>query len=124
MITVDGGERRAVVHEGRDQTVDEDSGCADRGGVGDGISSGPADERARAVSFVVSNDNAGLFSGQPSLASDGTLTYTLKKDATVNGNCDCLSPTTPAASADGGIENSALANVHDQRSHRSTTPRR
>ena len=40
-----------------------------------GISPGPADESGQAVTFVVDNDNPGLFTVQPAVAPDGTLTY-------------------------------------------------
>ena len=41
-----------------------------------GISAGPANESSQAVSFVVSNNNSGLFSVQPVVAPNGTLTFT------------------------------------------------
>jgi hypothetical protein len=41
-----------------------------------GISPGPPAEAGQSVSFNVTNDNPGLFSGQPQVAPDGTLTYT------------------------------------------------
>src|SRR6185437_15100508 len=40
------------------------------------ISPGPADESGQQVHFVVTVDNPGLFSVQPAVAPDGTLTYT------------------------------------------------
>ena len=38
----------------------------------------PADESAQTLTFLVSNDNNGLFtaSGQPAIAPDGRLTFT------------------------------------------------
>ena len=46
------------------------------------ISPGPATyESGQAVTFLVSNDNNGLFSAQPAIAPDGTLTYTAAPDA-------------------------------------------
>jgi large repetitive protein len=41
-----------------------------------GISAGPADESGQTVTFATSNDNNALFSVQPSVASNGTLTFT------------------------------------------------
>ncbi len=41
-----------------------------------GISAGPADESGQALDFIVNNDNHSLFSVQPAIADDGTLTYT------------------------------------------------
>ena len=40
------------------------------------ISPGPANESSQTVTFPVTNDNSSLFSVQPAVASDGTLTYT------------------------------------------------
>jgi large repetitive protein len=40
-----------------------------------GITPGPADESSQNVTFSVSADNPGLFSVQPAVAPDGTLTY-------------------------------------------------
>jgi hypothetical protein len=73
------------------------------------ISPGPASESAQSVSFTVTNDNPGLFSAQPAVAADGTLTYTPAPDAngvatvtvtahddggTVNGGSDTSAPST------------------------------
>jgi hypothetical protein len=41
-----------------------------------GITPGPADETSQSVVFAVTNDNPGLFSAPPAVASNGTLTYT------------------------------------------------
>jgi hypothetical protein len=40
------------------------------------ISAGPANESSQTVTFTVTNDSNGLFSVQPAIAPDGTLTYT------------------------------------------------
>jgi hypothetical protein len=40
------------------------------------ISAGPADESGQTLNFIVSNSNNSLFSVQPALAADGTLTFT------------------------------------------------
>ncbi|RJP33741.1 MAG: hypothetical protein C4527_03985, partial [Candidatus Omnitrophota bacterium] len=61
---------------GADQTVSENAGAQVVGGWATGISAGPPDETGQSVAFLVTNDNNGLFSGQPSLSPDGTLTYT------------------------------------------------
>jgi len=41
-----------------------------------GIAPGPANESGQTITFTVSNDNPGLFSAQPAVAPNGTLTYT------------------------------------------------
>src|SRR5207237_91741 len=42
---------------------------------------GPADESSQTLSFIVTNDNNDLFSVQPTISSDGTLTYTAAANA-------------------------------------------
>ena len=63
-----------VFAAGPNQTVVSFS-VRSRSGLGNRISSGPVDESGQAVTFVVDNDNPGLFTVQPALAPDGTLTY-------------------------------------------------
>ena len=62
--------------KGADRTVLEDAGAQSLAGWATGISAGPANESGQVVSFVVSNDNGGLFSVAPAVAADGTLTFT------------------------------------------------
>ena len=58
-------------------TVPEDSGAYAAGAnFVTSISPGPADESAQTVSFNVSNNNNPLFSSQPAIAANGTLTFT------------------------------------------------
>lgn len=45
------------------------------------ISAGPTDETGQSLTFQVTNTNNALFSVQPSIAPDGTLSYTLAPDA-------------------------------------------
>ena len=98
-------------HAGGDQSVLEDSGPSAVPGWATSIAPGPADESAQHVSFAVSSDNPALFAvgGQPSVAADGTLTYTPAADAsgaatvsvravddggTANGGVDASAPQT------------------------------
>jgi HD domain-containing protein/Big-like domain-containing protein len=60
---------------GADQVVPEDSGVQTIAAWATDISPGPTDESAQGVTFLVSNDNAGLFGTQPAVAPNGTLTY-------------------------------------------------
>lgn len=46
------------------------------------ISAGPGDESGQTTNFNTSNDNTALFSAQPSVASNGTLTFTPASNAT------------------------------------------
>ena len=85
---------------GADQTVAEDSGPHGVSGWASGISAGPADESDAQLTFEVTNNtNTGLFSTQPSVAADGTLSYALAADE--NGSADV----TVWLKDDGGIAN-------------------
>ncbi len=68
---------------GPDQTLFEGAGSQTVAAWATNISPGPAIEAAQVVSFIVTNNNAALFDVQPSISSDGTLTFTPK--ATANG---------------------------------------
>jgi len=95
--------------KGADQTVNEDAGAQTVAGWATAISAGPANESGQAIDFVVSNSNNALFSVQPSVAANGTLTYTPAPNAngsatvtlhvhdnggTANGGVDASGPQT------------------------------
>ena len=61
---------------GADQTIQENRGPQEVKGWATEITAGPADESGQKFTFLVTNDNNSLFSVQPSISSDGTLTYT------------------------------------------------
>ncbi|HEV8435222.1 MAG TPA: Ig-like domain-containing protein, partial [Thermoanaerobaculia bacterium] len=88
--------------KGADQTAFEDGGPQTVAGWATAISAGPADESSQTVTFNVSNDNNALFSVQPAVASDGTLTYTPAANA--NG----VATVTVAAHDDGGTANGGV----------------
>lgn len=56
--------------------VDEDAGPQSVQGWMAGSSAGTADEAGQGLSFALTSDKPGLFSGQPTLSPDGTLPYT------------------------------------------------
>lgn len=60
--------------KGGDQTVSEDAGARTVSGWATGISAGPFETQT--VTFSATNDNNTLFSVQPQVSSNGTLTYT------------------------------------------------
>ena len=62
--------------KGGNQTVPDGTGAQSIPGWATAISAGPADEIAQILNFIVTNDNNDLFSSQPAVAADGTLTYT------------------------------------------------
>ncbi len=61
---------------GANQTVQEDASAQTVNGWAFAIAPGPANESAQTVSFTASTTNPGLFTTQPAVAPDGTLTYT------------------------------------------------
>jgi len=87
---------------GADQTVNEDAGAQSVANWATAISPGPADESGQSVTFTVTNDNNALFSGQPAVAPNGTLTYTPAANA--NGTATV----TVAAHDDGGTANGGV----------------
>ncbi|NTW70306.1 MAG: hypothetical protein HGB23_10770, partial [Chlorobiaceae bacterium] len=62
--------------KGGGQTLLEDSGAHTVTGWATGLSAGPSNESAQILSFIVSNSNNNLFSVQPAIDANGTLTYT------------------------------------------------
>ena len=66
---------------GANQTVAEDAGAQTVTAWATNISPGPPSESGQLVDFIVSNDNNTLFSVQPTISVDGTLTYTPIADA-------------------------------------------
>jgi hypothetical protein len=68
------------------QTVNEDAGTQTVVGFATNASAGPANESVQTVSFTVTNDNQALFSGQPTISPNGTLTYAPAADANGTAN--------------------------------------
>src|SRR5215218_4760307 len=80
-VTVDAVNDAPSFTKGPDQTKDEDPGAQSITDWATAISAGP-NEPGQQLSFEVTNDNNGLFAagGQPSVAPNGTLTYTPAAD--------------------------------------------
>ncbi len=97
-ITVNAVNDEPTFTPGGNQSVNEDAGPQSVVWA-TAISAGPANESSQTVTFNVSNDNNSLFSSQPSIAPDGTLTYTPAANA--NGTATV----TVYATDDGGIAN-------------------
>ncbi|HEV8346689.1 MAG TPA: N,N-dimethylformamidase beta subunit family domain-containing protein, partial [Vicinamibacterales bacterium] len=62
--------------KGGDQTVVGVAGAQTVPGWAAAISAGPSDEAGQTLNFLVTNSNNALFSVQPAVAADGTLTFT------------------------------------------------
>lgn len=67
--------------KGPNQTVTEDAAPQAITGWATTISPGPLDEATQTLTFEVTNDNLTLFTAQPSLSADGTLSYATAADA-------------------------------------------
>jgi len=65
-----------VVATTPDLTVFENSGTTSIANLTTNIVTGPVDEVGQTVTFLVGNNHSGLFSSQPSIAANGTLTFT------------------------------------------------
>src|SRR5215210_6198213 len=85
---------------GADQTVDEDAGAQSVAWATQ-ISAGP-NETDQKVDFIVDNDNPSLFSVQPVISADGTLSYTPAPDA--NGGATV----SVRLHDDGGLDNGGV----------------
>jgi len=85
--------------KGSDENVDEDAGAQTVAGWATGISAGPADESGQVLTFTLTNDNNGLFSSQPAVAANGTLTYTPTAEASGTATVSVV------LSDDGGVAN-------------------
>ena len=78
--------------KGGNQTVAEDAGAQTVSAWATAISAGPTNESAQAVDFLVTNDNNALFSIQPAVAPNGTLTYTPDANAERLGHGERAAP--------------------------------
>ncbi len=91
---------------GVNESVLEDVGTQTVSAWATSISAGPVSESGQTVDFVVTNDNASLFSVAPAIAADGTLTYTPAANA--NGSATItVSLHDNGGIAGGGVDTSA-----------------
>ncbi len=67
--------------KGNNQVVNEDAGAKTVQNWATNISKGGKDESEQIIDFFVENDNFTLFTEQPKISADGTLTYTLANNA-------------------------------------------
>ena len=92
--------------KGTDQTVLEDAGSQTVSGWASAISAGPSNETGQTLNFIVSNNSNALFATQPTIASDGTLTYTPAANA--NGSATItVQLHDNGGTANGGVDTSA-----------------
>ena len=92
--------------KGSNQTFLEDSGAHTVTGWATSLSAGPASESSQLLNFIVTNDNNGLFSVQPTVDSSGNLTYTQAVNA--NGSATVtVQIHDNGGTANGGVDTSA-----------------
>src|SRR5439155_719761 len=104
-ITVTAVNDAPTFTKGTDVTEHEDSGAYSAASAS-GISAGPADESAQTLTFTATNDNAALFSAQPTIDPSGTLTFTPAANA--NGVATVsVTLKDNGGTANGGVDTSA-----------------
>jgi mRNA-degrading endonuclease RelE of RelBE toxin-antitoxin system len=91
---------------GANQGAAEDAGAQSVPNWATNLSAGPADEAGQSLSFVVNNDNNSLFSVQPAVAPDGTLTYTPALNSNGSANVTVVIKDN-GGTDNGGIDTSA-----------------
>ena len=105
--------------KGTDILVLQDSGSQTIPNWGTNIIPGPPSEASQVVDFIVTNDTNALFSVQPSISPDGTLSFTPTAGAfgtatvTVQLHDD-------AGTVNGGVDTSATDVHHHDPGHRAT----
>src|SRR5207247_1407584 len=105
-ITVTAVNDAPSLTKGADKTVLEDAAAQSVTGWATNLSAGPANEASQTLNFIVSNNNTTLFSGQPAVAANGTLTYTPAANA--NGSATVtVQVHDSGGTANGGVDTSA-----------------
>lgn len=87
---------------GADQTANEDDAPQTVNNWATNLNAGPADEAAQNLTFMLTTDNDALFATLPTVASDGTLRYT------VAPNASGVATVQVVLRDDGGVANGGL----------------
>ncbi|MBU1187519.1 MAG: tandem-95 repeat protein [Gammaproteobacteria bacterium] len=91
---------------GANPSAGQDSGAQVINGWATGISVGPPDESGQMLTFnITGNDNQSLFSAQPAVAADGTLSFTPAAGQTGSANVS-LALMDDGGTANGGVDTS------------------
>ena len=106
-ITVNAVNDAPSFTKGGNKTVLEDAGVQTFAAWATGFDPGPTNENGQTVlAYLVSNDNNPLFSAQPAVATNGTLTFTPAADA--NGSATVtVTVQDNGGTAIGGVDTSA-----------------
>ncbi|MCY2990850.1 MAG: dockerin type I domain-containing protein [Planctomycetota bacterium] len=92
----------SFTNKGANQTVNANAGAQTVPDWATAVSPGPTDESSQTLTFWVSNDNNGLFSVQPAILANGTLSYTPAANASGSATV------TVRLHDDGGIANGGV----------------
>jgi hypothetical protein len=92
--------------KGTDQSIWENAGTQIVSGWATDIGAGPTNESGQALNFILTNDNSALFSVQPAIASDGTLSYTPATD-TAGSATVTVTLQDNGGKSNGGVDTSA-----------------
>ncbi len=93
--------------KGANQAILEDAAAQSISNWATAISQGPAAESSQTLSFLVTNDNNGLFSTQPAISPVGTLTYTVAANANGSATVSVFVQDS-GGTANGGVNTSSL----------------
>jgi hypothetical protein len=92
--------------KGSSQVVDEDAGAISVPGWATGITPGPPNESSQTLTFVTTNNNNALFSVQPAVGLNGTLSFTTAPNVNGSGTVT-VTLKDNGGTANGGIDTSA-----------------
>ena len=121
-VTVDFVNLAPSFTKGANQSVNENAAAQTVSSWATAISPGPGNgDVGQTLNFIVTNDNNALFSVQPAVSPTGTLTYTPATNA--NGSATVsVKLHDNGGTANGGVDTSATADLHDHRQRRERGP--
>ncbi len=105
-VTVNGVNDVPSFTAGANQSIAEDAGAQTVAGWATAISAGPSNESAQTLTFTVTNGNEALFSVQPTVSANGTLSYTLAENANGTATVSVVLKDN-GGTARGGVDTSA-----------------
>ena len=91
---------------GGNQSAGFNAGAQNVPGFATNLRSGPANESGQTLTFVVTNNNNALFSAQPAIDADGTLTYSAAANASGTATVT-VKIKDNGGTANGGVDTSA-----------------
>ena len=93
--------------KGADQTIKENAGAQTVVTWATAIAAGPPNESSQTLNFLVNSTNTSLFSVQPAIAANGTLSYTPAQNAS-GASTVTVQLHDSGGTANGGVDTSAM----------------